>query len=168
MTDEIVNRVENSKLITFDFRDIIPKGTRSVIDLKAFLYEGVMVREKYFREQLESHNWKQYKGHFVGVTCSVDAIIPLWVFMLIASKLEGIASLVIRGNLAHLEGALLRRAIEDLDVEQYRNQIVLVKGCGAEVPESAYLSITILLQPVVKSLMFGEACATVPVYKRRI
>ena len=164
---EIRNRVEESGIISFDFRDLIPKGTRSVLDLKDFLFEGVMVREKDFRDKVAAYDWEQFKDHYVGITCSVEAILPLWVFMVIASKLEGKAKMVIRGNAAHLEGALLRRALEQLDVEQYRDKVVLVKGCGAEVPESAYITLTLLLQPVVKTLMFGEACATVPVYKRK-
>ena len=164
---EIRNKVEEAGIISFDFRDLIPQGQRSVIDIKDFLFDGVMVKEKDFRQKVLSHDWEQYRDHYVGITCSVDAILPLWVFMLLASHLESEAALVIRGNAAHLEGALLRRSLENLNPELYRDKIVLVKGCGAEVPESAYITLTLLLQPVVKTLMFGEACSTVPVYKRK-
>ena len=165
MIEMIENKVEKSGLINLDLNDFVPKGTRSVVDVKDFMFEEVMIREKHFRELVESKDWSIYKNHFVGITCSVDAIIPLWVYMILASKLEPFADLIIRGNKSHLEGALLRRALESLDVQQYEGKRVIVKGCGGAIPESAYITITSILQSKVKSLMFGEACSTVPVYK---
>lgn len=165
MSDVIENRVEKSGLINLDLNELVPKGIRSVLDVKDFMFEGVMIREKHFRELVEQHDWEQYQGHFVGITCSVDAIIPLWVYMILGSKLEPFADLIIRGNKAHIEGALLRRAIEQINVEEYRGKKVIVKGCGGSIPESAYIAIVSSLQKVVQSLMFGEACSTVPVYK---
>jgi len=163
----IENKVEKSGLLSLDLNDFIPKGERIILDVKDFLFEEVMIKENHFREIVKSHDWSIYENKFVGVTCSVDAIIPLWVYMILASSLQPHAKLVVRGNKSHLEGALIKRAIEGLNVQDYEKQRVIVKGCGGEIPESAYIAITTLLQPVVKSLMFGEACSTVPVFKNK-
>ena len=165
--DEIENKVEKSGLLNLDLNDFVPKGTRSVVDLKDFLFEAVMLKEKDFREKIAAYDWEKHKGHFVGLTCSVDVITPLWAYMLLTSALQPYAALIIRGNKAHIEGVLLRQAIEAINLEDYRDKRVIIKGCGGEIPESAYVAVTNLLQPVVKSLMFGEACSTVPVYKRK-
>lgn len=163
----IENKVEKSGLITLDLNDFVPKGKRMIVDVKDFMFEGVMIREKHFRELVEKEDWSKYQDSFVGITCSVDALVPLWVYMILASKLEPHTNLIIRGNKAHLEGALLRREIENIDVNQYQDKRVIIKGCGASIPESAYITITSVLQSKVKSLMFGEACSTVPVYKSK-
>ena len=166
--EEIKNKVGESGLIQLDLQDFIPKGERVVIDLKDFLYEGVMLREKDFRDKIASTDWSQYQGKFVALTNTADAIIPLWSYMLLSSALQPYAKVLIRGNKSHLEGALLRIAIESINAEEYRDARVIVKGCGKiPIPESAYMGITLKLQPVVKSLMFGEACSTVPVFKKR-
>ena len=163
----IENKVEKSGLITLDLVDFIPEGNQYVIDLKDFMYEGLILREKDFREQLKEKDWSEYQDGFVAVTNSSEGITPLWAYMLISSALEPFASIVIRGNKAHLKGALLRRSIESIDSSEYQDKRVIIKGCGKEtIPESAYITITQKLQPVVKSLMFGEACSTVPVYKK--
>ncbi|MFM7022979.1 MAG: DUF2480 family protein [Flavobacteriales bacterium] len=164
----IENKIENSGLIQLDLQDYIPKGERVVIDLKDFLYEGIMLREKDFREKIGTTDWSQYQDKFVALTNTADAIIPLWAYMLLSSSLQPYVKVLIRGNKSHLEGALLRIAIESIDAEKFRDGKVIVKGCGKlHVPESAYMSITLKLQPVVKSLMFGEACSTVPVFKKK-
>ena len=130
------------------------------------MHEGIILREKDFRTQLKNKDWSEYQDGFVAVTNSSEGIVPLWAYMLISSALQPFASLVIRGNIAHLKGALLRRSIEALNSADYQNKRVIIKGCGKEtIPESAYITITQKLQPVVKSLMFGEACSTVPVFK---
>lgn len=163
----IENKVEKSGLITLDLVDLIPQGEQYVIDLKGFMYEGIILREKDFREQIKNTDWSQYKDGFVAVTNSSEGLVPLWAYMLISSALVPHAKLVIRGNKAHLKGALLRREIENLEASDYIDKRVIIKGCGKEsVPESSYIIITQKLQPVVKSLMFGEACSTVPVYKK--
>lgn len=163
----IENKVEKSGLITLDLVDFIPSGKQVVIDLKDFMYEGLILREKDFRDQLKDKDWSEYQDAFVAVTNSSEGIVPLWAYMLISSALQPYASLVIRGNLAHLKGALLRRSIEAINESEYQDKRVIIKGCGEEsIPDSAYINITQKLQPVVKSLMFGEACSTVPVYKR--
>lgn len=163
----IENKVEKSGLLTLDLVDLIPTGKQCVIDLKDFMYEGLILREKDFRQQLKDTDWTEYQDAFVAVTNSSEGIVPLWAYMLISSALQPYASLVIRGNLAHLKGALLRRSIEALNDEEYQDKRVIIKGCGKEtIPESAYITITQKLQPLVKSLMFGEACSTVPVFKK--
>lgn len=168
MSEEIKNKVDESGLIQLDLQDFIPKGERVVIDLKDFLYEGVMLREKDFRDKIAATDWSQYQDKFVALTNTADAIIPLWSYMLLSSALQPYVKVLIRGNKSHLEGALFRIAIESINAEDYRDARVIVKGCGKiPVPESAYMSITLKLQPVVKSLMFGEACSTVPVFKRK-
>jgi len=163
----IENKVEKSGLITLDLVDFIPAGKQVVIDMKDFMYEGLILREKDFRDQLKNKDWSVYQDAFVAVTNSSEGIVPLWAYMLISSALQPFASLVIRGNLAHLKGALLRRSIEAIAEIEYQDKRVIIKGCGKEtIPESAYITITQKLQPVVKSLMFGEACSTVPVFKK--
>tara|TARA_Y100001934_G_C12259139_1_gene729116 strand:+ start:384 stop:878 length:495 start_codon:yes stop_codon:yes gene_type:complete len=162
----IENKVEKSGLITIDLVDLIPSGSQYLVDLKDFMHEGIILREKDFRTQLKNKDWSEYQDGFVAVTNSSEGIVPLWAYMLISSALQPFASLVIRGNIAHLKGALLRRSIEALNSADYQNKRVIIKGCGKEtIPESAYITITQKLQPVVKSLMFGEACSTVPVFK---
>lgn len=163
----IENKVEKSGLITLDLAEFIPAGKQVVIDLKDFMYEGLILREKDFREQIKNTDWSQYQDAYIAITNSSEGIIPLWAYMVISSALQPFASLVIRGNKAHLKGALLRRSIEALNVTQYQDKRIIIKGCGEEtIPESAYITITQVLQPVVKSLMFGEACSTVPVFKK--
>jgi hypothetical protein len=161
----IENKVDKSGLLSLDLNELLPNNGRAIVDVKDFMFEGIMVKEKDFREKIKNHDWSQYSDKFVGITCSEDAIVPLWVYMLLASSLFPFAKLVIRGSKTHLEGAILKRAIENLDIKKFENQRVIVKGCGGEIPESAYIAITTILQPVVKSLMFGEACSTVPVFK---
>ncbi len=163
----IENKVAKSGLITLDLVDLIPKGKQIVIDLKDFMFEGIILREKDFRTQIKETDWEEYKSSFVAITNSSEGIVPLWAYMLIASALQPYATVIIRGNKAHLKGALLRRAIENMDELEYQDKRVIIKGCGDEtIPESSFIAITQKLQPIVKSLMFGEACSTVPVFKK--
>ena len=163
----IENKVEKSGLITIDLVELIPKGEQFVIDLKDFMFQGLILREKDFRAQLKATDWSVYQGGFVAIRNSSEGLIPLWAYMLISSVLEPYASLVIRGDKAHLKGALLRRVIEDIDTSIYEGKMVIIKWCGKEsIPESSYIIITQKLQPVVKRLMFGEACSTVPIFKK--
>ena len=163
----IENRVEKSGMITIDLVDYIPKGFQYVIDIKDFMQDGLVLREKYFRQRIKDKDWSQFKDSFVAVTNSSEGIIPLWAYMLISSALQPYCSLIVRGNKSHLKGALLKRSIEAIDETEYKDKRVIIKGCGKEpIPESAYINITQKLQPVVRSLMFGEACSTVPVFKK--
>jgi len=163
----IENKVEKSGLITLDLLDLIPKGKQIVIDLKDFMFQDLILREKDFRTKIKDTNWAEYKSTYVAITNSSEGIVPLWAYMIITSALQPYAALIIRGNKAHLKGALLRRAIEDIDELKYKDKRVIIKGCGEEsIPESSFIVITQKLQPIVKSLMFGEACSTVPVFKK--
>jgi hypothetical protein len=163
----IENRIAKSGIITLDLVDFIPKGNQYVIDLKDFMQDGLILREKDFRLKIKEKNWSEFENCFVAVTNSSEGIIPLWAYMLISSALQPYSSLVVRGNKSHLKGALLKRSIEAINESEYVDKRVIIKGCGKEsIPESAYIAITQKLQPVVRSLMFGEACSTVPVFKK--
>lgn len=168
MPDEIVNRVSQSKLITFDLEDYYPEGRRVIIDIKDWLYEGFILREKEFREHVSNHNWEQYEDTFVALTCSTDAIIPGWANMLLASNLQPYAKKVIVGNLEQLETSIYQSAIENIDITPFQDKPVIIKGCSNKpVPPNAYLWITLKIQTVAKSVMYGEACSSVPLFKKK-
>jgi len=165
--NEIVNRVADSKLITFNLEDLYPNGKRETIDISQWLHEGFILREKDFREQLKNYDWAQYQGSYVALYCSSDAILPAWAFMLVTAHLSPYAKYVIKGSEEELETRLFSSIIEQLDVEAYRDKMLIIKGCtNKPVPENAYLELLQKLQPVAKSLMFGEACSAVPLYKK--
>jgi hypothetical protein len=167
MSEEIVNKVASSGLITIDLAEFIPRGERAVIDLKDQLWQGLVLKEKDFRQYIKDHNWAEYKDKFVAVYCSTDAIIPAWAFMLVASALAPHAKRMVQGNAETLETVLFIESLQKINPEDYRDTRVVVKGCGDEkVPFAAYAELTSRLQPVVKNLMFGEPCSTVPVFKR--
>jgi len=168
MPEEIINKVALSKLITLDLEDYYPKGERKVLDLKGWLYEGFILREKEFRGHIADHDWEQYKDTFVALNCSTDAIVPGWAYMLVATKLQPYAKKVVQGNLEVLETSLYQKIIADLDVSEYQDRPVIVKGCSHKpVPPNAYLFLTEKLLHVAKSIMYGEACSSVPLYKRK-
>lgn len=168
MSDEIINRVAQSKLVTFDLEDYYPEGKRVVLDIKDWLYEGFILREKEFRNHVSEHNWEQYKGSFVALSCSTDAIIPGWANMLLASKLQPYAKKVVVGDLEQLETALYQDTIEGIDISPFQDKPVIIKGCtNKPVPPNAYLWITSKIQTVAKSVMYGEACSSVPLYKKK-
>ena len=168
MAGEIENKVAKSALRNFNLEDYYQDGERSVIDISTFLDEGIVLREKAFREQVKNEDWDKYRNHYIALTCSTDAIVPTWAYMLICSQLENIAAKVLYGDQITLETVLFQETLQRIDLEEYRDKRVIVNGCGDKpVPESAYVELTLLLKPVVKSLMFGEACSTVPIYKRK-
>ena len=165
---EIVNRVAKSSLVTFDLEDYYLEGRRYSLDIKDWLFKGFILREKEFREHLELHNWDQYKDAYVALNCSTDAIIPGWAYMLVATKLEPIANSVVIGSLEMLETAIFQSVIEDMDLTPFKDKAVIIKGCtNKPIPPNAYLWITLRLQGVSKSLMYGEACSSVPLVKRK-
>lgn len=167
MPEEIINRVAKSKLVTFNLEDLYPDGERVLFDIKDWLYKGFALREKEFRQTVKAHDWPQYSGKFVALTCSTEAIVPTWAYMLITSNLVPFAEKVILGDLQQLETSIYQELIENLDVSEYNNLSLIVKGCSDKaVPEQAYIQLVQKLQPVAKSLMFGEACSSVPIYKR--
>jgi hypothetical protein len=166
--ESIVNKVAQSGLVSLDPASFYPAGERLLYDIKDNLFQGLILREKDFREFVKDHNWADYNNKFVAITCSVDAIVPTWAYMLIANRMAPYAAEIIFGDLVTLETILFKKALNNLDVEQYRDQRVVIKGCGdIDVPQSAYVEITRVLTPVVKSLMYGEPCSTVPIYKRK-
>ena len=166
MSDKIVNRVAKSNLITIDLEDLYPKNIRTVFDITDWLFERLILKEKDFREAVENHNWGQYDGHYVVLTCSADAIIPSWAYMLITTKLTPFAKKIVAGNLELLETAIFHDIISNLDITEYKERPVIIKGCSDKpIPQTAYLQLIEKLQPFVKSIMFGEACSTVPLYK---
>lgn len=167
MPEEIINRVASSKLITFNLEDHYPEGERVLFDVKDWLLDGFVLREKDFREQAKAHDWSKYEGQYVALTCSSDAIIPAWAFMLLATYLQPYAKKIITGNLETLESILYAEIIEKLDLSELKDKPVIVKGCSHKpVPKNAYLLLIEKLQPIVKSLMYGEACSSVPLYKK--
>ena len=167
MSEEIINRVENSNLIQVSLDEFYPKGERILFDIKGFLKEEIILVEKEFRDKVKNTNWEGYQGQYVGVVCSVDAIVPLWAFMLIASQLEPFAKKVIYGNREDLEKAIFSDVFSGIDFNDYKDRSVILKGCGKyPIPESVVVDFSIKLQKVAKNIMFGEACSTVPLYKK--
>ncbi len=167
MSDPIINRVAGSTIISLDLEEFYPKGERVVFDIKSNLYQETILREKEFRAFIKEHDWAAYEGKNVAITCSADAIVPTWAFMLIASKLTPVATHISFGTLAELEKELFTIALKQLNLADYKGGKVVVKGCsGNAIPISAYVELVRILQPEVSSLMFGEPCSTVPVYKR--
>jgi len=167
MENEIINKVASANLINIDLEDYYTHGTRSSIDLKAQLFQELILKEKDFRNFIETNDWSQYQGHYVAVYCSSDAIIPVWAYMLVAAKLQPFAYKVFFGDLEDLETILYHEALSKLDLNNFRDQRIIIKGCGnLPVPRSAYFELTQLLRPVAKSIMYGEACSTVPIFKQ--
>lgn len=167
MAEEIVNRIANSKLITFDLEDFYPKGERVLFDIKDWLFEGIILKEKDFRTSVSNHNWAQYDGKYVALTCSEDAIIPSWAYLLISSKLAAVAKKVVVGNLELLETVIFQEILNTIDFSEFENKPVIIKGCAEKpIPSSAFTLLIQQLQPFAKSIMYGEACSTVPLYKK--
>lgn len=168
MSEEIVNKVAQSGLITLDLENYYPKEEIAEFDLKPFLFMEMILKEKDFRASLQQHDWEQYRNKVAGVFCSADAIIPFWAYMLVASYLKPVAKDVLFGDKNQVVKDLMTRNIRAIDTSEFADKRVILKGCGKPgVSEFAYLEITNKLQPAVKTLMYGEACSTVPVYKKR-
>ena len=167
MAEEIINRVASSPLVTIDLEDYYHKGEREVYDLAQNLFQGMILREKDLREFVKEHDWSKYEGKNIALTCSEDAIVPTWAYMLVATKLEGVANKVVMGSLETLEYALYQDALRKIDAQEFADKPIVIKGCGnLPVPDSAYVELSMLLKPYVKSIMYGEPCSTVPLYKK--
>lgn len=165
--EPIVNKVAESGIITLDLAPYLPDQV-TVFDLKPFLYMEMILKEKDYRAALQSHDWEQYSGKNVAVLCSVDAIVPVWAYMLAATYLEPVAASVFFGTEEELTKKLLCERINAIALHEFTDKRVVIKGCGdVAIPDAAYLAVTAHLRPVVKSLMYGEPCSTVPIYKKR-
>jgi hypothetical protein len=164
---EIINKVAQSPIITIDLEELYEPGERVLYDIKDNLYEGIILKEKDFRQFLKSNNWSVYQDKHVALYCSVDAIIPRWAYMLLAVQLTPYAKTIVFGDLVRLEDELFKRAILLINPRDYREKKVVIKGCSKiQVPTSAYVEITKLLKPYAFSIMYGEPCSTVPLYKK--
>ena len=167
MSEEIINKVANSSLEVFDLEDYYPKGIRTQIDISQWLFEGFILKEKDFRETLKNHDWSQYQDHLVAIHCSTDAIIPAWASILVTSHLVPFVGKAVLGNLSDLESSLYQDILSKIDYSNYLDKSIILKGCSKKpVPESAYILAIQHLQPIAKSIMYGEACSAVPLFKR--
>ncbi|NNC85416.1 MAG: DUF2480 family protein [Bacteroidia bacterium] len=168
MADEIINKVEQSGLKTLELDSFLQGHQWVLFDVKNELYEELVLKEKDFRAFVKEHNWKQYEGKVLGIYCSNDAIIPMWAYMLISSAAAPYANQIIYGNDEQVKIELINQSVNQMNTDEYKDERVIVKGCSSvNLPEQSYINITQKLQPHVKSLMFGEACSTVPIYKKR-
>lgn len=164
----IVNKVSQSGILTFNLEEYYDKNPRVIFDIKDCLFMGLILKEKDFRDFIKTHDWTSYQSKNVSIICSADAIVPTWAYMLIASKLNGLANFYIFGDLIQLESALFQKALASVNIEDYRDKKIVIKGCGhLPVPTFAYVEITRLFLPVASSIMYGEPCSTVPVYKKK-
>jgi hypothetical protein len=168
MSDEIINRVAQSGLITIDLEKFYTPGERIVLDIAPQLFQGLILREKDFREFVKNENWEKYKGKFVSIVCSADAIVPTWAYMLIALHLEPFATRFVYGNSETLETILFEEKLSALDLNSFRDARIVIKGCGElSVPTQAYIKLSGLLKPIAKSIAYGEPCSTVPLFKKK-
>lgn len=167
MEQPILNRVANSSLISLDLAEFIPQGERAEFDLKDYLFQGLILREKDFRLAIKEFDWSVYRNKFVAIYCSADAIIPTWAYMLVATKIISIAALSTKGTPKELEKKLFLRELDKKDWSQLRDAKVIIKGCSDLVdPDFSFFEATQRLIPWVSSLMYGEPCSTVPVFKK--
>ena len=164
----IINRVTESALLTINLEDYFPKEEIVEFDLKDFLFMGLIIKERDFREALTNTDWTKYENKYVAVICTADAIIPFWAYMLVAKWLQPFAKDIVMGDKKTLIQIIMQKNISSLNTEEYKDKRVVIKGCGdLSVPESAYMEITKILVPYAKSIMYGEPCSTVPVYKKK-
>jgi uncharacterized protein DUF2480 len=165
---EIVNKVAESGIITLDLEQFYPKGEIAVFDMKDHLFMGLILKEKDFRIALQNLDWEQYRNKNVAVTCSADAIIPVWAYMLVAGYLQPVAEEIVFGDEQTLIQTIISRNLSNIDPAEYSDKRVVVKGCGEiKIPDAAYMEITAKLRPVAKSIMYGEPCSTVPIFKKK-
>ncbi|MBA3827963.1 MAG: DUF2480 family protein [Taibaiella sp.] len=167
--ETIVNKVAESGIVTLDLSTyILPDTAIALFDLKPFLFREMILKEKDYRASLQSHDWEQYRNKHIALFCSVDAIIPVWAYMLAASYLQPVASTVYFGTAEEMQKDAVTRNIAAIDTSEYADKRVVIKGCGdIKIPDAAYVAVTAHLRPVAKSIMYGEPCSTVPIYKKR-
>jgi hypothetical protein len=166
MSDEIINKVAGSGLITIDLEEFYLEGERVLLDVKPLLFQELILKEKEFRDFIKNEDWSKYKDKLVAITCTNDAIVPTWAYMLLSLALQPYAKKIVFGNTEQLEVVLFEEALSQLDPSQYKDARVVIKGCSNKpVPINAYVKLTAALKPFAKSIMYGEPCSTVPLYK---
>jgi len=166
--EEIVNKVANSSLVVFDLEDYYPKEIRTQIDISQWLHDGFLLKEKDFRAALNLHDWAQYQDQLVAIHCSTEAIVPAWASILVAIYVVPFAKKVVNGNLEDLDSSIYQETLAGLDYSSYIDKPIIIKGCSKKpVPESAYILAVSYLQPFARSIMYGEACSAVPLFKKR-
>lgn len=165
--DEIINKVAESKLEVFDLEDYYPKGIRTQIDISQWLLEGFLLKEKEFRAHLKNHDWSQYQDHYIAIHCSTDAIVPAWSSILVAIQLAPYAQKIVNGTIEDLNSALYDELLPKIDYSIYNDKAVILKGCSKKpVPMRAYITAASYLQKYARSIMYGEACSAVPLFKK--
>ena len=168
MKDEIVNRVAQSKLVLFDLEEFYPEGERVELDIRQWLDNGIVLREKPFRDAVKNHDWSGYRDAYVAIQKLTDVIIPVWAYMLITTALQPYAKRVVVGNMEDLETAMFQEVLEKVNFADYKDKPLIIKGCAHKpVPASAYVMAVAKLRPMARSIQFGEACSSVPLYKRK-
>jgi hypothetical protein len=168
MQDPIINKVADSGLITIDLEKYYPRDRTEVFDMKDYLFMSMILKEKDFREALKKVDWERYRDTHVAVTCSADAVIPVWAYMLVAVYLQPVAKTIIMGDEKELKKSLFIKNLSVINAEDFADKRIVIKGCGeTPIDDYVYMEITRLLRPVAKSIMYGEPCSTVPVYKKK-
>ena len=168
MNDPVINKVAESGLVTIDLEKYYPGEEVAIFDLRDHLFMNSILKEKDFREALKSYDWEKFRNKKVAITCSVDAIIPVWAYMLATTYLQPVAVDVVVGNEKELHKTMFLKNLSKINVNEFADKKIVIKGCGEKaIGEFAYAEITKLLQPVAKSIMYGEPCSTVPIFKRK-
>jgi hypothetical protein len=167
--EEIINKVANSGIVSIDLEEFYDPAERVIFDIRSHLYMELMLKEKDFREFIKTNNWSVYENKIVGIICSTDAIVPTWAYMLLTLALKPFAKKIFFGSLDEIENFLFMEKLSHLDISKYQNARVVIKGCGEKkIPMNAFVQLTNLLQPVAKSILYGEPCSTVPLYKAKV
>jgi len=165
--EEIINKVAQSGIVTIDLEEFYNDIPRVLFDIKPLLFQELILKEKDFREYIKTHNWSQYQNTYVALTCTADAIVPTWAYMLLTLSLQSFAKKIVYGNIEVLDTILLQEKIDALNIDSYKDARIVIKGCGNKpVPIAAYVALTEKLKLVAKSIMYGEPCSTVPLYKK--
>lgn len=166
--EEIVNKVAGSGIVSIDLEEFYVHGERLIFDIKPHLFMEQILKEKDFRDFIKTNDWSQYKDKIVGIVCSADAIVPTWAYMLITLALEPYAKRVFFANAEELEALLFAEKLATVDPSAYKDARVVIKGCGdKKIPTNAFVQLTALIKPYAKSIMYGEPCSTVPLYKSK-
>jgi len=169
MSNEIKNRVAISKLVTIDLEDFYPEGDRILFDIKKWLFEGQILKEIDFRESVKNHDWSSYQNKYVALTCSSEAIIPSWAYLLITTSLPTSTKKIIVGSLELLESSIFQDIINNLPLDKFKGKPIIIKGCSKKyIPETAYTLLISKILPLANSIMYGEACSNVPLFKKKL